>query len=309
MLELLETSAGQGEGRSGPDAKRRGEVSQEGDRRQVRQLPGPRILGRDVLDLDRQPPELALHRDPMPVQRLLRRREDADPRLLRADPRERERGHHVDVRGESTARLGGGALEDQRLLRDGVEVDLLRLDPRRSGEAARWLARLHRDRVDRADARALDAVEAGDRRRRHVDAAALRRSEIDPVLAADQPSAREHDQVLAGRERPGRDLLTQVVLSGRLDDEIAGADELVEREEGDGGPETFQKALGLLAIARSAAGEAEARDALVEGATQLPTDRAEPDDADPHDRAWYHAARHSNDGSAASAAAARAALS
>ena len=98
-------------------------------------------------------------------------------------------------------------------------------------------------------------------------------------------------------------------LSGRLDDEVGGADELVEREKGDGGTEALQKALGLLAVARGAAREPEARDALVEGATQLPTDGAEPDDADLHDRAWYHAARHSNDGSAASAAAARAALS
>src|SRR5262249_52186566 len=105
---------------SGSDAQGGGKIAQERDRREVRQLPGSRILRRYVLDLDRQPPELALHRDSMTVQGPLGRREDPDLRLLGSDTGQRQRGHHVDVRRKGAAGLGGGALEDQRLLRDRV---------------------------------------------------------------------------------------------------------------------------------------------------------------------------------------------
>src|SRR5207249_3460762 len=83
-----------------------------------------------------------------------------DARLLRADAGKRQRRHDVDVRRKRPAGLGRGPLEDQRLLRDRVEVDLLLLDPRRAREPARRLAALHRDRGDRPDPGALDAVEA-----------------------------------------------------------------------------------------------------------------------------------------------------
>src|SRR5438132_10805253 len=74
------------------------------------------------------------------------------------------------------------ALEDERLLGDPVEVDPLRLDPRRAAEPARGLPRLHRHRRDRAHLRALDAVEPGDRRGGNEDATAVGLGELHPVL-------------------------------------------------------------------------------------------------------------------------------
>src|SRR5574341_2526841 len=149
--------------RSGPDTEGGRQASQQRDRRQVGELAGARILGGDVLDLDREPAELALDRDPVLVHLLGRRGEDLDARLVGADAGERQRGEHVHVGGEGPARLGGRPLEDQRFLRDRVEVDLPLRDPGSPGEAVRGLARLHRDGGDRADAGALDAVEPRDR--------------------------------------------------------------------------------------------------------------------------------------------------
>src|SRR4029453_14484403 len=95
--------------------------------------------------------------------------------------------------------------------------DLLRLDPRRAGETARRLARLHCDRVDRADLRALDAIEPGDRPRGDVNAAAVGGGEVDPVLTTDEPAARKHDEILPGSEGPGRDLAAGGGLGGGFD--------------------------------------------------------------------------------------------
>src|SRR5438034_7802573 len=56
-------------------------------------------------------------------------------------------------------------------------------------------------RSDAADRRALHAVEPGDGARRHEDSRALRLRESDPILAAEQRAAGEHDEVAAGAER------------------------------------------------------------------------------------------------------------
>src|SRR2546422_3309065 len=55
--------------------------------------------------------------------------------------------------------------------------------------------------------RSLDAVEPGDRRGGNEDATAVGLGELHPVLTAEQPPAREDDQVPAGLEGLGRDLV------------------------------------------------------------------------------------------------------
>src|SRR5437867_2758359 len=83
------------------------------------------------------------------------------------------------------AGLSRRALEDERLLRDRVEVDLLLDDPGRAGQSERRLARLHRHRRHRAHAGALDAVEARDRARRHVDPASVGLGQRHPIGVAE----------------------------------------------------------------------------------------------------------------------------
>src|SRR5207245_3652804 len=202
-------------------------------------------------------------------------------RLLGADAGQRERGHDVHVRRERAAGVGRGPLEDQRLTRDRVEIDPLLRDPRRTREPARRLAALHHDRRDRADPRAFDAVEAGDGARGDEDATTVGRREVHPVLAAEESTTRENDEVAARLERFGGYLL-EVFLRRRLDDDARGLDEVVEREERGGRAQALEEALGLLAVARGRADEPEARKALVEGEADLPTDGAEAGDAHVH---------------------------
>ena len=126
-----------------------------------------------------------------------------DPRPLGPDARQRQRRDHVDVGGERATASRGRALEDQRLLADRVEVDALLHDPRRAGQAARRLARLHRHRRDRALARALDAVEAGDRRPRGRGCGSRALGEPRPVVETPTSAADgEHHQMLARRRAP-----------------------------------------------------------------------------------------------------------
>jgi hypothetical protein len=113
------------------------------------------------------------------------------------------------------------------------------------------------------------------------DPAVVGRRQVDPVLPAQQAAAREHDEVAARLERSGRDVL-EVLLRRGLDNEARRVDELVEREEGGGGAQLLEEALGLGAVARRRAGQSEARNALVEGAAHLPADRTESDDAHVH---------------------------
>src|SRR2546422_4568704 len=129
--------------------------------------------------------------------------------------------------------------------------------------------------------RSLDAVEPGDRRGGNEDATAVGLGELHPVLTAEQPPAREDDQVPAGLEGLGRDLL-EVRLGGRLNDEAGGVDQVVEREERGGGAEPLEEPLGLLPVARRRPGEPETRNALVESAANRTPDRAEADDTDVH---------------------------
>src|SRR5467141_1938538 len=124
----------------GPYAQGRAEVAEQRDRREVGESSGARVLRRHVLDLDLQRAELALHANPVRVEGEPGYRVDLRPRLLRSDAGQRERGQHVDVGGEGAARVGGRPLEDQRLLAQGVEVDLLLHDPGRAGQTLRRLA-------------------------------------------------------------------------------------------------------------------------------------------------------------------------
>src|SRR6266850_6131641 len=124
----------------GPYAERGAEVAEQRDRREVGEPSGARVLRRHVLDQDLQRAELALHADPVRVEGEPGYRVDLRPRFLRSDAGQRERGQHVDVGGEGAARVGGRPLEDQRLLAQGVEVDLLLHDPGRAGQPLRGLA-------------------------------------------------------------------------------------------------------------------------------------------------------------------------
>src|SRR6266446_2235739 len=121
----------------GPDPQRCAEVAEQRDRREVGEPSGARVLRRHVLDLDLQRAELALHPDPVRVEGEPGHRVDLRPRLLRSNAGQRERGQHVDVGGEGAAGVGGRPLEDQRLLAQGVEVDLLLHDPGRDGQTLR----------------------------------------------------------------------------------------------------------------------------------------------------------------------------
>src|SRR5262249_61934691 len=102
-----------------------------------------------------QAADLALDRHPVDIAGETGHRVDLDPRPLRADAGQRQRGQYVDVGGERAASLGGWALEDQGFLGDRVEVDPLLLDVGRASQAAWRLARLHGDRRHFADPRAL----------------------------------------------------------------------------------------------------------------------------------------------------------
>src|SRR4029434_1442068 len=86
-------------------------------------------------------------------------------------------------------------------------------------------------------------------------------------------------------------------------DEPRHRDQLVEREERRRRAEALQEVRRLREVARGGAGQAEAGNAVVEGATQLTADRAETDDAHVHDARMLSCLRHWNDGSATSAAA------
>src|SRR5438034_10853212 len=123
-------------------------------------------------------------------------------------------------------------------------------------------------RSDAADRRALHAVEPGDGARRHEDSRALRLRESDPILAAEQRAAGEHDEVAAGAERLRGDLV-QVRLRGRLDHQIRGGHEGVEVEKGRPRLEAREERLGALARPGGGAGEHEARQPRVDGPADL----------------------------------------
>src|SRR4029450_1612209 len=53
---------------SGSDAERSAQLAEQGDGGEVGELAGSWVFRRDVLDLDHQPPELALHDDAVAVQ-------------------------------------------------------------------------------------------------------------------------------------------------------------------------------------------------------------------------------------------------
>src|SRR6185312_7269539 len=125
---------------SAPDPDGHAQLSQHRDGGEVRELAGAGIVGGNVLDLDAEAAELPLDGDAVLVPRLARHGEDLDVRALGTDARERQGGDDVHVRGEGLDRTRRGALEDQRLARDRVEVDALLLDPWRAREAAGRLA-------------------------------------------------------------------------------------------------------------------------------------------------------------------------
>src|SRR5215813_3618320 len=112
------------------------QLAEHGDGGEIRELARARILRGYVLDLHREAPELPFHDDAMLIAHLPGDGIDPDAGLLRSDAGQRDRGDHIDIGGEGFDRLRGGPLEDQRFLRDGVEVDFLLLDPRRPGKAA-----------------------------------------------------------------------------------------------------------------------------------------------------------------------------
>src|SRR5574342_50280 len=144
------------------DLHRGAELAEHGDGREVGELTGARVLRGHVFDLDAEAPELAFHRDAVLVALLPGDSEDLDAGLLGTNAGERHGGDDVDVGGEGFDRLRGRSLEDERLFLDGVEVDLLLLDPWRAGESPRRLAGLHDHGRDGGLARPLHAVEAGD---------------------------------------------------------------------------------------------------------------------------------------------------
>ena len=122
-------------------------------------------------------------------------------RPLGPDPGQRQRGHHVDVGREGRTRRGGRALEDQRLLGDGVEVDLLLDDPRRAGPARAAALRLSIvTDGDRAHGAALDAVETGDGRRTGRGCGS--RSRSARATQSSRPSSAPHDSTTRSRPAP-----------------------------------------------------------------------------------------------------------
>src|SRR6266403_901745 len=124
----------------GPYAQGRAEVAEQRDRPEVGEPSWARVLRRHVLDRDLQRAELALPADPVRVEGAPGYRVDLRPCPLRSDAGQRERGQHVDVGGDGAAGVGGRPLEDQRLLAQGVAVDLLLHDPGRAGQTLRRLA-------------------------------------------------------------------------------------------------------------------------------------------------------------------------
>src|SRR6266545_3140132 len=145
-----------------PDPDRGAELAQHGDRREIGELAGPRVLGGHVLDLDPEAAELALDGDAVLVLVQPRDGKELDACPLGAETGEGERRDHVDVGGERLDGLAGGALEDQGLFADRVEVDALLRDVGRAGEPTGRLAGLHGDRGDRTLPRPLHPVESGD---------------------------------------------------------------------------------------------------------------------------------------------------
>src|SRR5262249_31364788 len=77
----------------------------------------------------------------------------------------------------------------------------------------------------------LDPAARGRGRRGRQHAAPARGGDSAPHPPAEAPAKREHDQVLAGPERPWRDLVAQVRLGGCLDHQFGSADELVQGEK------------------------------------------------------------------------------
>jgi len=80
----------------------------------------------------------------------------------------------------------------------------------------------------------------------------------------------------------GGDLL-EVSLGRRLDHDVGGRDQVLEREQGRGRAKARQEASGALMVAGEAAGEAEPGNALVQRATDRAADHPEADDADAPD--------------------------
>ena len=91
------------------------EIAEQRDRRQIRELASPRVLRRNVFDLDGELAELACRRTRWQVTGESGQPRRSDARQLRSDSRQRECGQDVHVGGEGPARLDGGPLEDQRL--------------------------------------------------------------------------------------------------------------------------------------------------------------------------------------------------
>ena len=155
---------------------------------------------------------------------------DFDRRAIRADPRERQRRHDIDVGGKGRSGIARRALEDAQGRLYPLHGNPVLDEIRRAGETSGRLARDHLNRMDGTFGSSRDRIEADQGAGRHDDLAAMCPGEIDQIGTGQQRTGAEHHDLLAGGQHRPADLIEDI--SRRtLDNEVGVSGQFVQRNQ------------------------------------------------------------------------------